>query len=400
LPERPQFRLGELLLQQGVINRAQLQQALARQGQAGGRLGSNLIAIGALDEATLARILAEQLRIASATATQLEKATRAAINLIPRELAVRFRAVPLRIDGKRLWVAFADPTDREAIATLERGTGLEVRAMVAPDVLIDFGLGKHYGVERQARVVEIRDSGLLEIGPPPGEAAVYDARPTSSTAGSALGFLDERSDEAAVRAQPIAHTRPLALGVAPPPIPRDTSRPAPAKSKIITTPMVAAEPRTGTLDPDQLRARLLSVVTDEQIFEAALDALHPCVGRLALMLIQAGVLVAYRGRGIDPRSLELLRFSLEGAPAMARLLEAAVPHVGPLPSQLGSFFQEVGTPNGLFLPVTLGKRAVGALIGGEVAADLPARAAELTRIGTLLDLALHASHVRQRLARS
>src|SRR5262249_54645608 len=157
---------------------------------------------------------------------------------------------------------------------------------------------------------------------------------------------------------------------------------------------------TKTLDPDALRARLLTAQNDEQIFDAALDALHVSVGRLALLLIQDGLLAAYRARGIDPRSLELLRVPLEGAPAIARLLEAAVPYVGPLPSQLGSFFQDVGTPTGLCLPVTLGKRAVGMMIGGQVSAELPSRTGELARITTMIDLALHASHVRARLART
>jgi hypothetical protein len=354
---RPQFRLGELLLQAGAITRAQLSAALALQAKVGGRLGTSLIELGSVDERTLASVLASQLNIPSATAAQLERAPKAALALIDGPLAAGLRAVPLRVDGQRLWVAMADPTDRDALASLAHASKLEVRPMVAPEVLIDFALDKHYGVRRSSlRVIEVRDAELLEVEA--AEAPVYQPHATAPAA--ALGFLDERPAD-------------------PPPVP-------------------SVAPRG--LDPDALRARLLSVPTDEEVFACLVEALRPVAARLAIFLVRDGVLVAHRGHGLDARGLPLLRIALSEAPALVKLLEAAIPYFGPLPSQLGSVFQELGTPSGLCLPITLGRRAIGVVIGGMTDPGLADKAAPLQRIATMVDLALHAGHVRARLARS
>lgn len=369
--EERQFRLGELLLQAGAITRAQLSAALALQAQVGGRLGSNLIEIGAVDERTLAHVLAQQLNIASASAAQLESPAKAALALIPRELAEKHRAIPIRIDGQRLWVALADPSDREALQALELASALEVRPMVAPDVLIDFALGKHYGVRRRARVLEVRDAELLEVEPDQA-LAVYDPYASSNSVPQkepALGFLDERKPQ------------PAAKGPrqAPPPVP--------------------TERVPSALDVAALRAKLRSSTSDDAIFDHLLDALHPHTGRVALLLIRGGVLVAQRGRGIDARSLALVRLAIADAPTVTKLLEGGAPYFGPLPSQFGSLFQELGTPNGLCLPLTMGKRALGLLVGGHVAPALASQAAELVRVVAMVDLTLHMSHLRARLDR-
>ena len=215
------------------------------QARSGGRVGSNLVELGAVDERTLAHVLAQQLNIPSASAAQLDQPGQAAIERVTRALAERHRAVPLRIDGQRLWVALADPTDREALRALERESGMEVRAMVAPDVLIDFALGKHYGVRRRTRVLEVRDAQLLEVDAieelPTYEPHVeHEADDDTIAAPMKLGFLDER--------------------------------PAPAKAP--------PGPRLSSLEG--VRARLMAASTDRGGGRFLLEALRDAAARFAI----------------------------------------------------------------------------------------------------------------------
>ena len=154
------------------------------------------------------------------------------------------------------------------------------------------------------------------------------------------------------------------------------------------------------VDADGLRARLLAAATDEDVFSRLLEALQPAAARLAIFLLRGGVLVAHRGHGIDPRALQLARLPIADSPELVKLLEAATPYVGPLPSQLGSLFQQAGAPNGLCLPITLGKRAIGVLVAGMIDPALAQQGLLLLRIATMVDLALHAGHVRARLAKA
>ena len=59
-PSKPDFRLGELLTRAGLLSRARLDAALARQGQHNGKLGALLVELGLIQEAELYAVLALQ----------------------------------------------------------------------------------------------------------------------------------------------------------------------------------------------------------------------------------------------------------------------------------------------------------------------------------------------------
>ncbi|MBS1785849.1 MAG: type II secretion system protein GspE, partial [Acidobacteria bacterium] len=59
-----QKRLGDLLLEAGLINGEQLQSAITHQKIAKGRIGSNLVALGYITEDTLMDFLGQQLGVA------------------------------------------------------------------------------------------------------------------------------------------------------------------------------------------------------------------------------------------------------------------------------------------------------------------------------------------------
>ncbi len=111
--------VGERLVGLGLITRDQLQIALREQRQKGQMLGAVLVRLGFLDEAALAKILAERAGLAPVDlkTTRLDPAL---FRQLPKAVMERCRAVPLRIDGETLDVAMADPYDIVALDTLRR----------------------------------------------------------------------------------------------------------------------------------------------------------------------------------------------------------------------------------------------------------------------------------------
>jgi len=119
LARRKKLRLGELLLQAGVITQQQLDEALAFQKQSGYKLGRALTEVGAINENELHEFLAKRLEIEFLDLgnIELEKHT---VGLLSEVQARRLRCLVLKDYGDRLLVGMADPTDLFAYDELNR----------------------------------------------------------------------------------------------------------------------------------------------------------------------------------------------------------------------------------------------------------------------------------------
>src|SRR5690242_19565467 len=113
------IRLGESLIQAGLINQAQLEQALARTSTSGERVGEALVALGFITEKDLVRTLAKDADIAFLEASDLQ-VDPAVVDLVSAATARDNNLVPLRADGRALVVAMSNPFDIGVIRALER----------------------------------------------------------------------------------------------------------------------------------------------------------------------------------------------------------------------------------------------------------------------------------------
>ncbi len=126
-------RLGNLALSNSLITEAQLDAAIEEQQRTGGLLGRILVQQGALDDESLARLLAEQMRIPFVTSLDDEKVTdRLAAHLLRLD-AVQFSAVPYRMEEDVLIVAISDP---RRIPDLEAIIQREVSFVAAPESVV------------------------------------------------------------------------------------------------------------------------------------------------------------------------------------------------------------------------------------------------------------------------
>lgn len=108
---RKKIRLGDLLVEQGLISSEQLLQALATQKSTGQKLGRTLISTGVISEDKMLQLLSTQLKIPFVDLKQYNYDSKT-IQIIPEILARRYRLVSLKknADGSLL-IGMSDPTD-------------------------------------------------------------------------------------------------------------------------------------------------------------------------------------------------------------------------------------------------------------------------------------------------
>ncbi|MEX2540518.1 MAG: ATPase, T2SS/T4P/T4SS family [Trueperaceae bacterium] len=115
-------RLGAVLLERGYVSDESLQQAIGRHAEVGGRLAEILVNIGVISEQRIARAIEESIGIPLVVLPRVDVMPEA-IEKVASELAYEVGAVPFRLDGNRLRVAFEDPLDALAIEEIEDASG-------------------------------------------------------------------------------------------------------------------------------------------------------------------------------------------------------------------------------------------------------------------------------------
>jgi type IV pilus assembly protein PilB len=140
-----QDRLGDLFVREGLISQAQLDEALKEAQQTKTRIGFALVKMGFVAENQLTRALAKQFRV---PAVDLEKVKieEKILRLVPEEVAMKHRVLPLRKVGRTLTVAMANPTDMGAIDNLKFITRYEIEPVVVGEYTLQKHLEDYYGL--------------------------------------------------------------------------------------------------------------------------------------------------------------------------------------------------------------------------------------------------------------
>ncbi|MFT2092273.1 GspE/PulE family protein [Paraglaciecola sp. 2405UD69-4] len=107
------IRLGDLLVQQGVISNEQLMETLAQQKESGRKLGHLLVELGFVSEQQLLEFLSQHLKVPLIDISQYNISP-AVINLLPEVQARRYRALIVEESHDHLLVAMSDPADLAA----------------------------------------------------------------------------------------------------------------------------------------------------------------------------------------------------------------------------------------------------------------------------------------------
>lgn len=165
-------RLGEILMERGLIDVDQLNSALAHQRQWGVRLGTALVAKGFIAEGALTRVLSESLGIPMVDLARVQPEQKA-LALLGGRLCEQYDVFPLAMQEqkgrKTLLLAMADPLNATIIDELAFTHGCVVKPAIAQISSLGQAIRRYYHAQR------------VEISPLSFEKGSASTRPLDST---------------------------------------------------------------------------------------------------------------------------------------------------------------------------------------------------------------------------
>lgn len=134
-PEVPlkKKRLGEILIDAGLINESQLERALERQKTDKKRLGRTLVDMNIITDLDICQALSTQLQIPIVDYSILENIDAEVLEIIPRDVAFKNLVLPLTMDAREITIVISDPLNLPAIQDVEFITAKKVNLLLAPE---------------------------------------------------------------------------------------------------------------------------------------------------------------------------------------------------------------------------------------------------------------------------
>jgi hypothetical protein len=168
------MRLGEILVQLGLLTPEQLKVVLDGRDLLGGRIGTQIVERGLLETDQISEALGRQMRMPAALQRHFDKADAAVVAMLKPNLAARYMAIPLvaaHSGVKRIVVAMATPQDMLVVDDVAFALGARVEPMISAELAIARNLKRLYNIgvnlTRPARPEPppsvVRSSGSREI---------------------------------------------------------------------------------------------------------------------------------------------------------------------------------------------------------------------------------------------
>ncbi|MBQ9020469.1 MAG: Flp pilus assembly complex ATPase component TadA [Eggerthellaceae bacterium] len=145
-------RLGDLLVDAGVISQDQLDTALAQQKESKKRLGEQLIDSGAISERQLIGALTRQLGIEFIDLTTTEIAPEMT-QYVSKNIAKKYSVVPVQTRGDELYLAMVDPLNFIASEEVKAASRKRVVPMIATAAAMEHAISELYGTEGAKRAI-------------------------------------------------------------------------------------------------------------------------------------------------------------------------------------------------------------------------------------------------------
>lgn len=159
-PERK--RIGDLLVDAGMITAEQLQETLANKKD-GQKIGDALTERGLITEKELIEVLEFQLGIPQISIFQYPVDT-SLLSLVSKEFAFRNLLLPIKKDGNQLVVAMNDPMDYMTLDDLRLSTGFPISPVIATKDEIMSALYKYYSMDETFEDIGVEALGNDDLG--------------------------------------------------------------------------------------------------------------------------------------------------------------------------------------------------------------------------------------------
>src|SRR6266702_5058337 len=235
-------RLGEMLIEAGVIDETQLLSALGHQRKWGGKLGQALLDLKLASEPQVVTARSRKFGYPAVSLTGVMPSPQldAVLKLVPRELALRQTLLPMAADTSSITVAMADPTNIAVIDEISFRTGRRVKVALAGDREIAAAVRRLYYADEERP----RDAIPLEDAPQDGPMETTRDPFAAMPDHIREGYFNRPAHTVAAGRVPGAAGPPPLPGVRPAPPPeRVTFTPPPilAPSEDLGEPILATE---------------------------------------------------------------------------------------------------------------------------------------------------------------
>jgi len=359
-------RLGEILIRKGTITAKQLDQAVQCQVIFGARLGTNLLELGHLTEEELNDVLGQKCQVPAVRREELEEIPPKVIELVSRELAQRYQAVPWRLAGQELQTAMLDPADSAAVKVLASATGKVIKPAVAIEVYLRWALDRYYAIKREARFINLERTLALTR-----EQQADRSAPPRATPVKPLGPGD--TFWAGSQNIPLFAVDPLL------PDPQSITQIEGApKSLDDFWERVGRTSHPHHLLPKVFR-QLQQAKDRDQVAGIILDFGQRILPRVALFFIKAGLVFGWDGRGerLSREQVSGIMLPLDRPSIFRTVVETGAVSLGPVPDTPFNrrFLFAIGNPLAavaVLIPVALAERVVTILYGDMGWTNLPA----------------------------
>ena len=325
------MKLGEILIQLGMLTPEQVKAVLYDRGLSGGRLGTQLVERGLLTTDQVSEALGRQMGIPAALQRHFDKADPAVVAMLKPNLAARYMAIPLvasRAGAKRIVVAMATPQDVLVVDDVSFALGARVEPMIASELAIARNLKRFHNIE-------IKLTRPASPEPPRGAPVSSLSREIPSLAGVA-----PFASQDALRAPPDGASE--ATYALPPP----------------TSAAVALEDAIHRLSVAEHR---------EQIADILIDFMLPRFACGLIFLLRGMNAHVWRGfaPGVDARAIETIAFPMSRPSMFRTAQERAVTFRGPPPAdgmhlqgQIWKYLRCEVPTDVLVIPIAIGDRII------------------------------------------
>ena len=136
-------QLGELLLEKGIINEAQLEKALKIQREKGGLIGQIMVMLGFAKEEEIAQVLTVQYGFPYLPLESYDISADV-IKLVPENVARQYNLIAIDRIGNLLTISMSNPLNTQAIEDIEMLTSCKIQVFISTMSDVNNAIKKYY----------------------------------------------------------------------------------------------------------------------------------------------------------------------------------------------------------------------------------------------------------------
>ena len=139
------LRIGQLLIEEGIVSPEDIEKALREQKKSGKFLCTVLIEMGLVQEDSILPVLAKQMSLSFVKIKSLHIEPQV-ISKVPAKFAIHYKLMPIKLENNTITIAVTDPLDVHTLDDLRLLLGIEVKAILAGEKDILEAIREYYGV--------------------------------------------------------------------------------------------------------------------------------------------------------------------------------------------------------------------------------------------------------------